>query len=174
MAAWWTLAEEYANQEAKGKGKGKAKPEDLITDYRVRQDTPWTNINTQDRADLQNSIDLPSTLDVQIDLDVPRTISGQTQFVTRYGAGQRSLFHVLHCFSMRCHECEYVQGMGPIAATLLCYFEPEVSLLFTAEHELISSELMPCWSDYTTHMGCIQSSHLVSRGYWRRSTFKRD
>jgi len=35
MAAWWTLAEEYANQEAKGKGKGKAKPEDLITDYRV-------------------------------------------------------------------------------------------------------------------------------------------
>jgi hypothetical protein len=75
----------------------------------------------------QNSIDLPSTFDVQIDLDVPRTISGQTQFVTRYGAGQRSLFHVLHCFSMRCEECEYVQGMGPIAATLLCYFEPEVS-----------------------------------------------
>jgi len=36
MAAWWTLAEEYAHQEAKGKGKGKAKPEDLITDYRVR------------------------------------------------------------------------------------------------------------------------------------------
>ena len=127
MAAWWTLAEEYANQEAKGKGKGKAKPEDLITDYRVRQDTLWTDISPQDRADLQNSIDLPSTLDVQIDLDVPRTISGQTQFVTRYGAGQRSLFHVLHCFSMRCHECEYVQGMGPIAATLLCYFEPEVS-----------------------------------------------
>jgi len=38
MAAWWTLAEEYANQEAKGKGKGKAKPEDLIADYRVSQD----------------------------------------------------------------------------------------------------------------------------------------
>jgi hypothetical protein len=35
MAAWWTLAEEYANQEAKGKGKGKAKAEDLITNYRV-------------------------------------------------------------------------------------------------------------------------------------------
>ena len=84
-------------------------------------------------ANIQNSIDLPSILDVQIDLDVPRTISGQTQFVTRYGAGQRSLFHVLHCFSIRCHECEYVQGMGPIAATLLCYFEPEVSLSFPAE-----------------------------------------
>lgn len=38
---------------------------------------------------------------------------------------QRSLFHVLHSFSLRCSECGYVQGMGPIAATLLCYFEPE-------------------------------------------------
>jgi hypothetical protein len=36
MAAWWTLAEEYASQEAKGKGKGKAKAEDLVNDYRVR------------------------------------------------------------------------------------------------------------------------------------------
>jgi hypothetical protein len=35
MAAWWTLSEEYASQEAKGKGKGKAKAESLITDYRV-------------------------------------------------------------------------------------------------------------------------------------------
>jgi hypothetical protein len=26
---------------------------------------------------------------------------------------------------MRCSECGYVQGMGPIAATLLCYSEPE-------------------------------------------------
>ena len=38
---------------------------------------------------------------------------------------QRSLFHVLHSFSLRCPQCGYVQGMGPIAATLLCYFEPE-------------------------------------------------
>jgi len=64
---------------------------------------------------------------VQIDLDVPRTISGHTLFVTRYGAGQRSLFHVLHCFSLLCDSCGYCQGMGPIAATLLCYFDPEVS-----------------------------------------------
>lgn len=46
-------------------------------------------------------------------------------FRTRYGHGQRSLFHVLHAFSLVCSECGYVQGMGPIAATLLCYFEPE-------------------------------------------------
>ena len=38
---------------------------------------------------------------------------------------QRSLFHVLHSLSLRCEECGYCQGMGPLAATLLCYFEPE-------------------------------------------------
>ncbi|KAJ7492257.1 rab-GTPase-TBC domain-containing protein [Mycena latifolia] len=73
----------------------------------------------------RDSLDKPSTYDIQIDLDVPRTISGHIMFRTRYGAGQRSLFHVLHCFSLRCSQCGYVQGMGPIAATLLCYFEPE-------------------------------------------------
>lgn len=73
----------------------------------------------------RTAIDLPSTYDVQIDLDVPRTISGHVMFRTRYGHGQRSLFHVLHCLSLHCDQCGYCQGMGPIAATLLCYFEPE-------------------------------------------------
>ncbi|KAF9445280.1 RabGAP/TBC [Macrolepiota fuliginosa MF-IS2] len=73
----------------------------------------------------RDGLDKPSKYDVQIDLDVPRTISGHIMFKTRYGAGQRSLFHVLHSFSLRCATCGYVQGMGPIAATLLCYFEPE-------------------------------------------------
>lgn len=64
--------------------------------------------------------------DVQIDLDVPRTISGHVLFHTRYGQGQRSLFHVLHAFSLHCsQECAYCQGMGPIAATLLVYMPPE-------------------------------------------------
>ncbi|KAG6885833.1 hypothetical protein C0993_009225 [Termitomyces sp. T159_Od127] len=73
----------------------------------------------------REALDKPSTYDIQIDLDVPRTISGHIMFRTRYGAGQRSLFHVLHSFSLRCPNCGYVQGMGPIAATLLCYFDPE-------------------------------------------------
>ncbi|KAJ7922797.1 rab-GTPase-TBC domain-containing protein [Mycena leptocephala] len=73
----------------------------------------------------RDALDKPSTYDIQIDLDVPRTISGHIMFRTRYGAGQRSLFHVLHCFSLWCPQCGYVQGMGPIAATLLCYFDPE-------------------------------------------------
>ncbi|OSD00814.1 RabGAP/TBC [Trametes coccinea BRFM310] len=72
-----------------------------------------------------DALDKPSSYDVQIDLDVPRTISGHVMFRTRYGQGQRSLFHVLHSLSLRCDTCGYCQGMGPIAATLLCYFEPE-------------------------------------------------
>ncbi|KAN0061741.1 hypothetical protein ACQY0O_005733 [Thecaphora frezii] len=68
---------------------------------------------------------IASPHDVQIDLDVPRTIGGHVQFHTRYGQGQRSLFHVLHAISLLCPDCGYCQGMGPIAATLLCYFSPD-------------------------------------------------
>ncbi|KZV94848.1 RabGAP/TBC [Exidia glandulosa HHB12029] len=75
--------------------------------------------------DYRDAIDLPSKHDIQIDLDVPRTITGHIMFRTRYGLGQRSLFHVLHAFSLLCDDCGYCQGMGPIAATLLCYYEPE-------------------------------------------------
>ncbi|TFK26758.1 RabGAP/TBC [Coprinopsis marcescibilis] len=80
--------------------------------------------------DYREAIEKPSTYDVQIDLDVPRTISGHIMFRTRYGAGQRSLFHVLHAFSLLCDACGYVQGMGPIAATLLSYLPP--SLAYTS------------------------------------------
>ena len=41
------------------------------------------------------------------------------------GIRQRSLFHVLHSFSLRCSQCGYCQGMGPIASMLLCYLAPE-------------------------------------------------
>jgi len=85
---------------------------------------------------------MPSTHDVQIDLDVPRTISGHTLFVTRYGAGQRNLFHVLHCFSLICDTCGYCQGMGPIAATLLCYFDPEVSRAATSGVLVLAADLV--------------------------------
>lgn len=77
------------------------------------------------RREYRSSIDRPSSYDVQIDLDVPRTINGHVLFKTRYGLGQRSLFHTLHSFSLVCNECGYCQGMGPLAATLLCYYEPE-------------------------------------------------
>ncbi|CAE6374316.1 unnamed protein product [Rhizoctonia solani] len=77
------------------------------------------------RVQYRDLLDAPSEHDVQIDLDVPRTISGHVLFHTRYGQGQRSLFYVLHAFAQLCPSCGYVQGMGPIAATLLNYFEPE-------------------------------------------------
>lgn len=66
----------------------------------------------------------PSKHDVQIDLDVPRTMRGHVQFHTRYGSGQCGLFAVLHATSLLCQECGYCQGMGPLAAVLLCYLTP--------------------------------------------------
>lgn len=83
------------------------------------------SLNQPDPQNFDKLTAMPSAHDVQIDLDVPRTISGHVQFHTRYGQGQRSLFHVLHAMSMLCEQCGYCQGMGPIAATLLCYFSPE-------------------------------------------------
>ncbi|GAA5881086.1 hypothetical protein JCM3774_003007 [Rhodotorula dairenensis] len=77
-------------------------------------------------AEYERLVQEPYVQDVQIDLDVPRTISGHVLFHTRYGQGQRALFHVLHAFGLRSEDVGgYCQGMGPIAATLLCYFEPE-------------------------------------------------
>jgi len=75
--------------------------------------------------DYREALEKHSPYDIQIDLDVPRTINGHVLFRTRYGLGQRSLFHVLHSFSLYCDQCGYCQGMGPIASMLLCYVAPE-------------------------------------------------
>ncbi|SGY13701.1 BQ5605_C010g05949 [Microbotryum silenes-dioicae] len=106
--AVWGLEMERRAQEEQRKGRSEVKSlEQLKRDY-----STW--------------LDQPSAQDVQIDLDVPRTISGHVMFHTRYGQGQRALFHVLHAFGLNCDDVGgYCQGMGPIAATLLCYFEPE-------------------------------------------------
>lgn len=58
------------------------------------------------------------------------------ELITKDVPSQRSLFHVLHCFSMYCQECGYCQGMGPIAATLLSYFDAPVSRLEIPEFSL--------------------------------------
>ncbi|SCV69853.1 BQ2448_1247 [Microbotryum intermedium] len=106
--AVWGLEMKRRAQEEIRKGRSSVKSlEQLKRDYSL-----W--------------LDHPSAQDVQIDLDVPRTISGHVMFHTRYGQGQRALFHVLHAFGLNCEDIGgYCQGMGPIAATLLCYFEPE-------------------------------------------------
>jgi len=98
-AAWETMINETS-------GAGKVEMDRLSQEY-------------------EDNLEQPSSYDIQIDLDVPRTISGHVMFRTRYGQGQRSLFRVLHSFSLRCNECGYCQGMGPIAATLLCYMDPK-------------------------------------------------
>lgn len=63
--------------------------------------------------------------DAQIDLDVPRTIGAHICFRRRYRGGQRLLFRLLHALALYFPEVGYVQGMAPIAATLLVYFEEE-------------------------------------------------
>ncbi|KAF2202042.1 RabGAP/TBC [Delitschia confertaspora ATCC 74209] len=63
--------------------------------------------------------------DMQIDVDVPRTINRHIMFRRRYRGGQRLLFRVLHAMSLYLPDTGYVQGMAPLAATLLCYYEED-------------------------------------------------
>lgn len=67
--------------------------------------------------------------DVQIDIDVPRTINCHIMFRKRYRGGQRLLFRVLHCMSIYFPDTGYVQGMAALAATLLCYFDEEMTFV---------------------------------------------
>ncbi|KAG8528316.1 uncharacterized protein KY384_007233 [Bacidia gigantensis] len=67
--------------------------------------------------------------DVQIDIDVPRTINSHIMFRRRYRGGQRLLFRVLHCMSIYFPVTGYVQGMAALAATLLCYFDEEMTFV---------------------------------------------
>lgn len=89
--------------------------------------SPLRHVTIQDSVSFRALMEASSLHDVQIDLDVPRTINNHVVFYTRYGLGQRSLFRVLHAFSLHCPECGYCQGMGGIAVTLLCYLEEERS-----------------------------------------------
>jgi len=42
---------------------------------------------------------------------------------------QRLLFRVLHCISLKFPKQRYVQGMAPIAATLLCYYPDDIAFV---------------------------------------------
>ncbi|KAI2466831.1 TBC domain-containing protein [Annulohypoxylon bovei var. microspora] len=77
------------------------------------------------KADFRRLVEEPSPDDGQIDLDVPRTINQHIMFRRRYRGGQRLLFRVLHALSLYFPETGYVQGMAPLAATFLSYFDEE-------------------------------------------------
>ncbi|KAI1805771.1 rab-GTPase-TBC domain-containing protein [Daldinia bambusicola] len=77
------------------------------------------------KADYRRLIEEPSPDDGQIDLDVPRTINQHIMFRRRYRGGQRLLFRVLHSISLYFPDTGYVQGMAPLAATFLSYFDEE-------------------------------------------------
>lgn len=63
--------------------------------------------------------------DMQIDMDVPRTIGNHLSFHVRYRGGQRLLFRVLHALALEYPTVGYVQGMAPLVATLLLYYDDE-------------------------------------------------
>ena len=74
-------------------------------------------------------LDRGSPDDMQIDIDVPRTINSHIMFRRRYRGGQRLLFRVLHCMSIYFPDTGYVQGMAALAATLLCYYDEEMTFV---------------------------------------------
>ncbi|KAI0013336.1 rab-GTPase-TBC domain-containing protein [Xylariaceae sp. FL0662B] len=90
----------------------KASKEPFITDDQLK-------------ADFHRLIEEASPDDAQIDLDVPRTINQHIMFRTRYRGGQRLLFRVLHALSLYFPDTGYVQGMAPLAATFLSYYDEE-------------------------------------------------
>ncbi|KAI5863383.1 rab-GTPase-TBC domain-containing protein [Durotheca rogersii] len=77
------------------------------------------------KVDFHRLLQQPSPDDGQIDLDVPRTINQHIMFRRRYRGGQRLLFRVLHALSLYFPDTRYVQGMAPLAATLLSYYDEE-------------------------------------------------
>ncbi|KAL8734391.1 MAG: hypothetical protein Q9166_001589 [cf. Caloplaca sp. 2 TL-2023] len=81
------------------------------------------------KAEFQKLLEQGSPDDVQIDIDVPRTINSHIMFRRRYRGGQRLLFRVLHCLSIYFPDTGYVQGMAALAATLLCYFDEEMTFV---------------------------------------------
>jgi hypothetical protein len=114
-AAWWAMLPLKTRQDIEAFG--------AVNDPTAAIPSSEAQLSAEKRFESLAAVASPH--DVQIDLDVPRTISGHVLFHTRYGQGQRSLFHVLHAFSLHCPDCAYCQGMGPIAATLLVYLPPE-------------------------------------------------
>ncbi|KAI1376160.1 rab-GTPase-TBC domain-containing protein [Hypoxylon crocopeplum] len=81
------------------------------------------------KAGFHRLVEEPSPDDGQIDLDVPRTINQHIMFRRRYRGGQRLLFRVLHALSLYFPDTGYVQGMAPLAATFLSYFDEEACFI---------------------------------------------
>ncbi|KAH6643661.1 rab-GTPase-TBC domain-containing protein [Boeremia exigua] len=94
----------------------------LAESAKKKQDSPSEDDLIESFYALQGE---SSAEDVQIDVDVPRTINRHIMFRRRYRGGQRLLFRVLHAMSLYLPETGYVQGMAPLAATLLCYYEED-------------------------------------------------
>lgn len=96
----------------------------FLTSSAKASDKPFVT-DEELKVDFRQLVDQPSPDDIQIDMDVPRTINQHIMFRRRYKGGQRLLFRVLHALSLYFPETGYVQGMAPLAATFLSYYEEE-------------------------------------------------
>lgn len=117
--------------------------------------------NDELMASFRHLVGEPSPDDTQIDLDVPRTINQHIMFRKRYRGGQRLLFRVLHALSLYFPDTGYVQGMAPLAATLLSYYDEERCFImlvrlwqFRGLNRIYQSgfvELIEALKDFETH-----------------------
>ncbi|CAJ2511498.1 Uu.00g071230.m01.CDS01 [Anthostomella pinea] len=113
------------------------------------------------KADFRRLVEQPSPDDAQIDLDVPRTINQHIMFRRRYRGGQRLLFRVLHALSVYFPDTGYVQGMAPLAATFLSYYDEEQCFVMLVRlwkyrglnriYQSGFEELMGALKDFETH-----------------------
>lgn len=144
-SAWETLASDYALSTSVGKGKRRSTTDDLLAEYASRVDQPSS-------FDVQIDLDVPRTVSGHVLFHTryglgcvfsnhvlsPSRIEKEQEELTNERTNenfsldrQRSLFHSLHVFSLKCDDCQYCQGMGSIAANLLCYYSAEVRLSYS-------------------------------------------
>ncbi|RUS17086.1 rab-GTPase-TBC domain-containing protein [Endogone sp. FLAS-F59071] len=126
-------------------------PENIRRYYMITNSLSEAEFDNNLRRTYNDLLRVSSPHERQIDLDIPRTMHGHIMFRTRFGFGwvscasaashlefhglvwsgfkraQRILFNVLRAFSSYDKEVGYCQGMTNVAATLLMFFEEEVS-----------------------------------------------
>ena len=111
---------------------------------------------------IQALVQKPCQNDVPVNLDIPRTISGHLHLHTRYRLGQRSLFNVLHAFEQLFPECGNCQGMGSLAATVLCYLPPEMRFSFHKRPLSLYETKSLCSYAASIYRNAASSRHLRS------------
>lgn len=78
--------------------------------------------------------------------DMHRTFPKNIMFVNRLGEGQRRLYRILCCFSLRNKKAGYTQGMSFIAAIIMSYMTEEEAF-WTLEYIMRNNNLQEMFYD---------------------------